>query len=43
MKSLASWTDSLEAVLDAIQLPRRLGERVPAPLANANDYLEGSR
>lgn len=43
MKSLASWTDSLEAVLDAIQLPRSLGERVPAPLANANDYREGSR
>jgi len=43
MKSLASWTDSLEAVLDAIQLPRRLGERVPSPLANANDYREGTR
>jgi len=43
LKSLVSWTENLEAVLDAIQLPRRLGERVPAPLANAHDYREGSR
>ena len=43
MKSLASWTDSVEAVLYAIQLPRRLGERVPSPLANASDYREGTR
>jgi len=34
LKSLASWTDSLEAVLEALQLPRRVGERVPAPLVN---------
>jgi GNAT superfamily N-acetyltransferase len=33
LKSLASWTDNLEAVLEALQLPRRVGERVPAPLA----------
>jgi GNAT superfamily N-acetyltransferase len=37
LKSLVSWTENLEAVLDAIQLPRRLGERVPAPLVNATE------
>jgi GNAT superfamily N-acetyltransferase len=34
LKMLASWTDSVEAVLEALQLPRRVGERVPAPLVN---------
>jgi GNAT superfamily N-acetyltransferase len=34
LKSLATWAENLDAVLDAIQLPR-IGERVPAPLANA--------
>jgi GNAT superfamily N-acetyltransferase len=34
LKSLATWTESVEAVLDAIQLPLRVRERVPAPLAN---------
>jgi len=42
LKSLVSWTDNVEAVLDAIQLPRRLGERVPAPLVNATDLQKGS-
>lgn len=31
LKSLATWTENLEAVLEALQLPR-VGERVPAPL-----------
>lgn len=34
LKMLASWTESVEAVLEALQLPRRVGERVPAPLVN---------
>jgi len=33
LKSLATWTENLEAVLDALQLPRRV-ERVPAPLVS---------
>lgn len=41
LKSLATWTENLEAVLDAIKLPRRLGERVPAPLVNATDTTKG--
>jgi GNAT superfamily N-acetyltransferase len=32
LKTMVSWTDNVEAVLDALQLPRRVGERVPAPL-----------
>jgi GNAT superfamily N-acetyltransferase len=32
LKSLAAWTDNLEAVLDALQLPRRVVERAPASL-----------
>jgi ribosomal protein S18 acetylase RimI-like enzyme len=43
LKSLVTWTDNLEAVLDAIKLPRGLGERVPAPLVNAVDNTKGSR
>lgn len=44
LKSLVSWAENLEAVLDAIKLPRSLGERVPAPLVNASDNsAEGSR
>lgn len=43
LKSLVSWTENLEAVLDAIQLPRRLGERVPAPVANATGTTKGAR
>jgi N-acetylglutamate synthase-like GNAT family acetyltransferase len=43
LKSLATWTENLEAALEAIQLPRRLGERVPAPLTNATDYRKASR
>ena len=35
LKTLASWTENLEAVLEALQLPRRVGERVPAPLVNS--------
>jgi hypothetical protein len=34
LKMLASWTESVEAVLEALQLPRRVRERVPAPLVN---------
>jgi len=34
LKSLVSWTDNFEAVLEALQSPRRLKERVPAPLVN---------
>lgn len=34
LKSLATWTESVEAVLEALQIPRRVGERVPAPLTN---------
>jgi GNAT superfamily N-acetyltransferase len=33
LKSLATWTESVEAVLEALQLPR-VGERVPAPLVS---------
>jgi GNAT superfamily N-acetyltransferase len=33
LKSLAAWTDNLEAVLEALQLPRRVAERVPASLS----------
>jgi GNAT superfamily N-acetyltransferase len=43
LKSLVSWTENLEAVLEAIQLPRRLGERVPAPLTNATEHPRGFR
>lgn len=43
LKSLASWTDNLEAVLEALQLPRRVGERVPAPLVNPSAQKESSR
>lgn len=34
LKQLAAWTDNLEAVLEALQLPVRVGERVPASLAD---------
>jgi GNAT superfamily N-acetyltransferase len=43
LKSLVSWAENFDAVLDAIQLPRRLGERVPAPLANATELKGGSK
>jgi ribosomal protein S18 acetylase RimI-like enzyme len=33
LKQLAAWTDNLEALLEALQLPVRVGERVPASLA----------
>jgi GNAT superfamily N-acetyltransferase len=42
LKSLASWTDNVEAVLDALQLPRRVRERVPAPLVSPAEQ-EGPR
>jgi GNAT superfamily N-acetyltransferase len=42
LKALASWTDNVEAVLDALQLPRRMRERIPAPLVNPSE-TEGSR
>ena len=34
LKMLVSWTENIEAVLDALQVSRRVGERVPAPLVN---------
>lgn len=34
LKTLASWTESVEAVLEALQLPRPVAERVAAPLVN---------
>lgn len=34
LKQLAAWTDNVEAVLEALQLPVRVGERVPASLAD---------
>ena len=43
LKSLVSWAESLDAMLDAIQLPRRIPERVPAPLANATGLRRGAR
>jgi GNAT superfamily N-acetyltransferase len=42
LKSLASWTENVEAVLDALQLPRRVRERVPAPLVSPAE-TEGTR
>jgi len=35
LKQLAAWTDNLEAVLEALTLPVRVGERVPASLSDA--------
>ncbi len=32
LKALAAWTDNVEAVLEALQLPLRIGERMPAPV-----------
>jgi hypothetical protein len=43
LKSLASWTENLEAVLEALQLPRRVGERVPAPLVSPMRSEETAR
>lgn len=43
LKSLATWTESLEGMLDAIPMPRRLGERVPAPLVNVTGLTKGER
>jgi len=43
LRSLATWTENLEAVLDAMKLPRGLGERVPAPLTNATDMTKGTK
>lgn len=43
LRSLAAWTDNLEAVLEALQLPRRVGERVPAPLVNPSSQKGASR
>jgi len=42
LKSLATWTENLEAVLEALQLPRRVGERVPAPLVSPTSSKEPS-
>jgi GNAT superfamily N-acetyltransferase len=35
LKSLAAWTDNVEAVLESLQLPLLRRERVPAPLAGS--------
>lgn len=35
LKQLAAWTDNLEAVLEALTLPVRVGERAPASLSDA--------
>lgn len=43
LKSLATWTDNVEAVLDALQLPLRVRERVPAPLVNPSKTEGPSR
>jgi GNAT superfamily N-acetyltransferase len=37
LRSLVAWTDNIEAVLEALQLPRRVTERVPASLAAPTD------
>ena len=42
LKSLAAWTDNVEAVLDALQLPLRVRDRVPAPLVSPSK-TEGAR
>jgi N-acetylglutamate synthase-like GNAT family acetyltransferase len=31
LKSLAAWTENVEAVLESLHLPRRVGGTVPAP------------
>lgn len=35
LKSLAAWTENVEAVLDSLRLPVRVGNRVPAPFIKA--------
>jgi ribosomal protein S18 acetylase RimI-like enzyme len=35
MRTLASWTENVEAVLESLQLPRLKGERVPAPVGGS--------
>jgi GNAT superfamily N-acetyltransferase len=35
LKAVVSWTENLEAVLEALQLPRRVGERMRAPLVDS--------
>lgn len=41
LRSLAVWTENLEAALEALALPLRVRERVPAPLARS--HFEGRR
>jgi GNAT superfamily N-acetyltransferase len=43
LKTLATWTENVEAVLGALQLPRRVRERVPAPLVNPAKTEDRSR
>lgn len=43
LKTLATWTENVEAVLDALQRPRRVRERVPAPLVNPSKTEGPSR
>jgi hypothetical protein len=35
MRTLAAWTDNVEAVLESLQLPLLKRERVPAPLGGS--------
>ena len=43
LKAMVSWTENVEAVLDALQIPRRVGERVPAPLVTPTRIEEKGR
>jgi GNAT superfamily N-acetyltransferase len=40
LKTLVAWTDSVEALLESISLPLRVGERAPAPLARLDTHGE---
>lgn len=40
LKTLVAWTESLEAMLEALQLPRRVVNRVPASLSSTRTSRE---
>lgn len=40
LKSLAAWTENVEAVLDSLRLPGRVRSRVPAPYIKAESFPE---
>jgi GNAT superfamily N-acetyltransferase len=42
LRTLAAWTESVEAVLESIQIPLRVRERVPAP-TGADGLRKGDR